>query len=85
MDEGEDCCKFDIKVVSSVYFNFSARSFAMLTKKLLHYLDISLGSTISASLTVRESVNEGFCLHGNKERRISQIFLGCFLNIESWK
>ena len=46
MDEGEDCCKFDIKVVSSAYFNFSARSFAMLAKKVLNCSNISLGSTI---------------------------------------
>ena len=77
MDEGEDCLKFDITLVSSVYFNFSARSFAMLARKVLNCSDTFEGSTISASLTVRELVNEGFCLHGNKERKISQIFLGC--------
>ena len=74
MDEGEDCCKFNIKLVSSVNFNFSARSFATLTKKVLNCSGISLGLTISASLTVRELVNEGFCSHGHKERRIFLFF-----------
>ena len=71
MDESVGCFRYDRKLVSSVALSLSARRLALFTKYVLNSSEISRGSSPIASFTVRELVQEDFCLPGNKERKIS--------------
>ena len=81
--ESVGCFRYDKKLVSSVALSLSARRLAIFTKYVLNFSEISTGSSTIASFTVRELVNEDFCLPSNKERKISQVFFGWFLRTKN--
>ena len=83
IDESVGCFRYDRKLVSSVGISLSARHLAILTNYVLNSSDISTGSSTISLFTLRESVNEDFCLPGNKERKISQVFFIGFYKLET--